>query len=332
MRARDIKPGFYKSDQLAECSMTARLLFPGLWMLADREGRLENRPRKIKAEIFPFDDVDVAPLLVELENAGLIRTYEVNGTALVWIPQFQRHQSPHKNEKSSELPAHPDDLSVTCPVQEQAKDRITPEKEGTAPVISGQIPLTPSSLSPKDNTTPDGVVVDAVPGDDLSAEVGADNRQASDGERPAKGKGCPPCPHQAIVDLYHELLPELSRIKIWDKERQTNMQARWRDRWKAGKYASQQEGLAYWTRFFEYVRDRCPWLMGQVSDRNGKAFRADLGWMILPRNFKKIIEGRYEAIESQDNGDDLLALMEASRKEAREAAERRARENSPWGG
>lgn len=33
----------------------------------------------------------------------------------------------------------------------------------------------------------------------------------------------------------------------------------------------------------------------------------------------------------KDSGDDLLALMEASRKEAREAAERRARENSPWG-
>ena len=73
MRARDIKPGFFKNDQLAECSMAARLLFPGLWMLADREGRIENRPRKIKAEIFPFDDMDVAELLSELEKAGLIR-------------------------------------------------------------------------------------------------------------------------------------------------------------------------------------------------------------------------------------------------------------------
>lgn len=33
----------------------------------------------------------------------------------------------------------------------------------------------------------------------------------------------------------------------------------------------------------------------------------------------------------QDNGDDLLARMEASRREAREAAIKRARENSPWG-
>lgn len=46
MRARDIKPGFFKNDQLADCSMAARLLFPGLWMMADREGRLENRPKK----------------------------------------------------------------------------------------------------------------------------------------------------------------------------------------------------------------------------------------------------------------------------------------------
>ena len=89
MRSRDIKPGFFKNDQLAECSFPARLLFPGLWMLADREGRLENRPRKIKAEIFPFDDVDVAALLRELESAGLIAFYEVIGTRLLWIPQFK---------------------------------------------------------------------------------------------------------------------------------------------------------------------------------------------------------------------------------------------------
>ena len=50
MRARDIKPGFFKNDQLAECSMAARLLFPGLWMLADREGRLA-----IAVTLFPPD-------------------------------------------------------------------------------------------------------------------------------------------------------------------------------------------------------------------------------------------------------------------------------------
>ena len=65
MRARNIKTGFYKNDQLAECSLAARLLFPGLWMMADRDGRLEYRPKRIKAEVFPYDDVDVSALVGE---------------------------------------------------------------------------------------------------------------------------------------------------------------------------------------------------------------------------------------------------------------------------
>ncbi len=70
-RIRQIKPEFYLDDELARCSRDARLLFPGLWMLADRAGRLENRPAKIKAQIFPYDnDIDgakVTELLSQLE-------------------------------------------------------------------------------------------------------------------------------------------------------------------------------------------------------------------------------------------------------------------------
>ena len=301
MRARDIKPGFYKSDQLAECSMTARLLFPGLWMLADREGRLENRPRKIKAEIFPFDDVDVAPLLVELENAGLIRTYEVNGTALVWIPQFKRHQSPHKNEKSSELPAHPDDLSVTCPVQEQAKDRTTPEKEGTAPVISGQIPLTPSSLtpsslSPKDNTTPDGVVADAVPGDDPDAPANEPDeknpRMDLDRPDPHARPGEIPCPHKRIIEAYEAILPELPRVRVWRAQQASDLRARWREKLREGKFSDEESGVDYFRRFFGYVR-RSEFLMGRRSGRDGRTFRNCLAWMVKAKNFDGIVDGKY---------------------------------------
>ena len=37
-RSRNIKPGFFKNEHLAECQPLARLLFIGLWTLADREG------------------------------------------------------------------------------------------------------------------------------------------------------------------------------------------------------------------------------------------------------------------------------------------------------
>ena len=104
MRARDIKPGFYKNEELAECGPWARLLYPGLWMLADREGRLECRYKRIKAEVFPFDNVDVPALVDELEAQGLVKRYEVGGLLYLFIPKFLLHQRPHVNEKASVIP------------------------------------------------------------------------------------------------------------------------------------------------------------------------------------------------------------------------------------
>ena len=59
MRARNIKPGFWRNEELAEISPAGRLIFIGLWCMADREGFLEDRPKKIKLEILPYDDLDV---------------------------------------------------------------------------------------------------------------------------------------------------------------------------------------------------------------------------------------------------------------------------------
>lgn len=56
-RSRNIKPAFFFNEQLAEVAPLGRLLFIGLWTIADREGRLEDRPRKIKAEVLAYDDL-----------------------------------------------------------------------------------------------------------------------------------------------------------------------------------------------------------------------------------------------------------------------------------
>ena len=71
-RARSIKPSFFKNDELAECEPMARLLFVGLWTLADRDGRLECRPMRIKAELFPYDNCDINELLEQLQKLSLI--------------------------------------------------------------------------------------------------------------------------------------------------------------------------------------------------------------------------------------------------------------------
>lgn len=103
-RARNIKPGFCTNEDLAECSFEARLCFALLPMLADREGRMEDRPKRIKGELFRFDSLDVDPLLVELERHGFILRYEVNGLGLIQILAFAKHQNPHHREPESTLP------------------------------------------------------------------------------------------------------------------------------------------------------------------------------------------------------------------------------------
>ena len=125
-RIRYIKPDFFDSEQVASCSAFARLLFVGLWTIADREGRFECSPRRLKAKLFPYDDVHVERLLAELYGAigkdgkRLAEFYRVDGALYGWMPNFTKHQRPHPNEAASVIPApavgvpeSPDSWNVT---------------------------------------------------------------------------------------------------------------------------------------------------------------------------------------------------------------------------
>lgn len=114
MRARNLKPGFFKNDVLAECEPLARILFQGLWCLADREGRLELRPKRIKAEILPYDECDILSLLDQLVAKGFVVAYKYDGEFFLSIPTFTQHQNCHINESGSTIPA-PDE-SDACTV------------------------------------------------------------------------------------------------------------------------------------------------------------------------------------------------------------------------
>ena len=112
-RARNIKPGFFRNEVIAELPMFTRLLFIGLWCIADREGRFEDRPKRIKMELFPADDVDVGEALGELESSGFIVRYESCGNKYAQINNFTKHQVPHHKEVASEIPAPPGFKQIT---------------------------------------------------------------------------------------------------------------------------------------------------------------------------------------------------------------------------
>lgn len=107
MRIRYIKPGICTNEDLAELGPYAYILFTGLWMMADREGRLEYRPAKIKAAVMPLWNLsveDVVNLLWKLAEKHMLEVYEVGAEKCVQIVNWKRHQKPHVNEAASTVP------------------------------------------------------------------------------------------------------------------------------------------------------------------------------------------------------------------------------------
>lgn len=116
-------------------------------------------------------------------------------------------------------------------------------------------------------------------GDDL--EVPAD----SEGTKPDQPK-IPNCPIQEIVDLYHEVLPELPKTQVLTEKRKTQIRQRWRD-------FPSMRALDRWRAFFEFVRES-DFLMGRVDPMPGrKVFVADLEFLTTASKFVKVIEKKY---------------------------------------
>jgi len=130
MRARNIKPGFFKNEDLSECDPLARILFAGLWCMADRKGRLEYRPKRIKAELLPYDSCEVVELLQQLERKGFLICYKISNSEISYIQvvNFTKHQNPHCAEKNSTIPAPGENSPST--VQKQGKNRSCPADSG----------------------------------------------------------------------------------------------------------------------------------------------------------------------------------------------------------
>lgn len=107
-RSRNIKPTFFSNEFLGDLDPLARLLFAGLWCQADREGRLQDRPKRLKIDVLPYDDCDVDQLLNDLaESKGdFIKRYTVDGNKYIQINNFLKHQNPHKKEATSIIPEY----------------------------------------------------------------------------------------------------------------------------------------------------------------------------------------------------------------------------------
>jgi hypothetical protein len=146
VRARSIKPGICDNEVLGTADPFYTLLFERLWMIADREGRLEDRPLRIKAQAFPYrDGLDVEPMLAWLAKEGFIVRYEIDGKRYIQVLEFKKHQKPHANEQDSVIPPPKKELGTT---------KVVPEHNQGSSMDA----LNPSSLNPDSGLlTPDCV-------------------------------------------------------------------------------------------------------------------------------------------------------------------------------
>lgn len=153
-RTRNLKPGFFRNETLAEVHFGARLLFAGLWTIADREGKLEDRPRRIKADVFPYDSVaddKIHEWLEDLSERGFILRYEVSGKRYISLPSWAKHQNPHHKEQPSTIPG-PDKSPGLAPTQVGASTNLGECKhqprQGSAPSQPCLLSDLPSHRSP----------------------------------------------------------------------------------------------------------------------------------------------------------------------------------------
>lgn len=97
----------------------------------------------------------------------------------------------------------------------------------------------------------------------------------------------PPCPHEKILALWRDILPELPQpkgVEHWTDARKAQLRARWND---------QLPDLDTWRQMMLDIRGS-PFLMGQRQSPGRKPFRCDLFWITTPERLLRLQEGKYD--------------------------------------
>lgn len=108
MRNRQVHPDFWKSDTAGELDFFGRLLFVALWCMADREGLVLYRPRRISVEAFPFDGISgeqIVAAVDKMKSLGMVE--ELSNPSekrkCLKVVNFKEYQTIHPKEAKSKL-------------------------------------------------------------------------------------------------------------------------------------------------------------------------------------------------------------------------------------
>lgn len=129
-RIRSVHPGLFKDEAFMELSMGARVLLIGVWTIADDHGVFEWKPKAIRAEVFPGDNVDIDALLSELVTHQFVVRFEDCDRAYAVVRNFCLYQRPR--EPSYRFPFPQDIHSHAGVERRKAEDLVKANGRTTA--------------------------------------------------------------------------------------------------------------------------------------------------------------------------------------------------------
>jgi hypothetical protein len=154
-RIRTIKPEFWEDEKIARLSITAKLLFIGIWNFADDGGVCRATPGYLKSRIFLGEDSvsirGVLDALSEISREGLITVGDYNGESFLLVKNWHLHQKvekpskkkvlsiPYENEKDYSGRAHR--LLTDQSVTDRDRDRDKEEEIVIPNGITSAVPL-----------------------------------------------------------------------------------------------------------------------------------------------------------------------------------------------
>jgi len=177
-------------------------------------------------------------------------------------------------------------IRVECPNILKYKDEYSKKSKKTPDKLRTDSGQTPHSFTDTEIDTE----IDKDLKDNNVVTLSSPAEKTGDNLKSVSTKQSPACPHQEIVDLYHEILPMLPQVKIWSEARKKLLRSRWREK-------SIHQDVDFWRRYFNYI-SKSGFLTGKISAPGRNPFLADLEWLIRPSNFIKVIEEKYHKEKS----------------------------------
>lgn len=253
MPNRILREGIVTSERVNSLNWEEEVFYRRLMSIVDDFGRYYAHPSLLLGALYALKlkyvgENDIENYLNAVEKAGLIKVYVVENKRYLEMVDFKQQV----RAKDSKYPS-PDEQTTNNENHLHSKCIAYDKQTKSFAHLDG-----------------DG------DGDDSNGKNSFPSQETQSNN----------CPHQEIIDLYHEVLPSARRIRDWTPSRQSALRSRWREK-------KERQSLEWWRGFFDYIA-KSDFLMGRVVNSGRNPFELSLDWILSPKNMVKIIEGAYE--------------------------------------